>query len=159
MAITRAQCEALQCARITRPTKIIATVLEALFLTKLTSQQCGPLINAATELFSEHWTGSPGVQILVPAYNSLELVTLACTQWQADLYWAYSSATHAAKIHAHIAALGERIANPNKEQGSSGPLVIPQMVQRKPLTRTPSIMHRNHTCPFQLLHPIEISIR
>lgn len=53
----------------------MATVMDTLFPAELTAPRQTLLIDTATKLFAEHWTGAAGDEILVPAHNSLELVT------------------------------------------------------------------------------------
>ena len=99
----------------------MATVMDTLFPAELTTPRRAPLIDSATELFAEHWTGAAGEEISVPAHDSLELVTRVCQEWQANVRRADASATHAAELQAHVAALEERLANPTEEQPSGGP--------------------------------------
>lgn len=98
MEILHTQREALQRACIARPSKPMATVLNTLFHTKLTTLYQDPLIDSAIKLFSEHCAGATGEEILVPAHDSLEILTRAYTKWQADLRQANASAAHTAKM-------------------------------------------------------------
>lgn len=53
---------------------------------------------------------------MVPAYDSLELVTWACTKYHDDLLWANVSATYVAELQANVVALEEYINNPTENR-------------------------------------------
>lgn len=103
MALSQTHIEYLQRARTNFPVEPIITFIESLFLAKLAAPQKTPLMYAAKELFTKHWTGATGQGVLVPAHDSLDFVARTCTEWQADLRRLEASAAHATKFQAHVA--------------------------------------------------------
>lgn len=123
----------------------MSTVLEALFPAKLPAQRRGPLVDAPTEIFSEHWIGALGVDIFVPAHTSLELVTQVCAKLQTNIFHAYVSSRHTTKLQAHVATLEERISNPTKNRPQAAPLANPQVARSKSRQTLPSQLFTTET--------------
>lgn len=80
MALSQTQHKALKFTLSTRPTELITTFMELLFPDKLTAHFQAPLLDYSSELFIKHWTGDAGLEVLVPAYNPLELVARTCSK-------------------------------------------------------------------------------
>lgn len=115
MAISRLQREACQRSRTKRPPEPIATFMETLLLAEAPTTRQAPLINYATNLFAEHWTGATRAEVIVPVHNTINLLVRTCTELQADVRQAEASAAHAAELQVHLATLEEHIPNPLEE--------------------------------------------
>lgn len=80
MAWSRKQREALKRSCTTRPDKLIATFMEALFPAEPPANRHALLYDSFAKLFVEYQTGTAVLKVLVPAHKSLDKITQTCTK-------------------------------------------------------------------------------
>ena len=119
MAISRAQQEALNKLRSTRPSEPMATFFETLFPEAIPASARAPLIKDAMALFEEHWTAEDGVEVPVYAHDAIALLGRTASGWRTDNARYQASANLAAELQAKVAALEARLANPTPDDSAS----------------------------------------
>ena len=119
MAISRAQQEALNKLRSTRPSEPMATFFETLFPETIPASARAPLIRDAMTLFEDHWTADDGVEVPVFAHDAIALLGRTASGWRTDNVRYQAACKLTSDLQAKVATLEAKLANPTPDDSAS----------------------------------------